>query len=458
MKTLQEMIEARQQKAARMSELIELRANENRRFTEDERTEFDALETEVSALDEDISVTRYEERQAGMATPVRGRNSEESRASRGGVGFVKKTDPDDAFKGQSFTRRLIAKAVAYAGMRSGEFVTPGEVAEHRWGKTHPNLVATIKMAGVPSGSTKTGEWGAELAQSDTRYTGDFVEFLYSMTVFDRLPLRSVPANIHIKGQDGAATGYWVGQLAGIPVSSPDFSSVELRPLKVAAIAACSKELIADSSPSAEMWIRDSIAQAIAQRVDQTFLSTSAAVSGVSPAGILNGLSAAAPSGGDAAHVITDLQALYAGFLAAKNSSGVVQVMTPGMAKAISLMFTSLGVRQFPDINANGGNLLGDPVFTGDNVTGGHWILLKPSDIWRIGDTGVDISMSDSATIEQDTAPAGEGETPTAMANNTVSLWQTEQVGFKIVRRINFQKRRSSAVAYLDNAEYGGVHS
>ena len=63
--------------------------------------------------------------------------------------------------------------------------------------------------------------------SDTRYNGDFVEYLYGKTVFDALPLRSVPSRVHIKGQDGAATGYWVGELKAIPVSKPDFVSVEL---------------------------------------------------------------------------------------------------------------------------------------------------------------------------------------------------------------------------------------
>ena len=73
------------------------------------------------------------------------------------------------------------------------------------------------------------------------------------------------------------------------MSKADASDVELTPLKVGAIAVSSKELILDSQPSAEMWIRDCIAEASAQRVDTTFLGTGAAVAGVSPAGILNGL-------------------------------------------------------------------------------------------------------------------------------------------------------------------------
>jgi hypothetical protein len=457
MKTIQELREERNQKAARQAELMDLRKAEDRRFTADEATEFDALTEEVGMLDDDIRVKQFEATNAAAATAVHGKSADEGSRSRGGVSFVRKTDPEDAFKGQSFIRLAVAKAAAYVAMREGNFVTPDMIAKHRWGKTHPNLVNAIKSA-VAGGGTGSGEWGAELAQSSTNFTGDFIEYLYSQTIFDRLPLRAVPARVHIKGQDGAATGYWTGESKAIAVSKPDFSDVELTPLKAGAIAVCSKELVLDSSPSAEMWIRDSIVQASAQRVDTTFLSASAASAGVSPAGILNGLSAAAPSGTDAAAVRADLMTLYTGFLAAKNASGLVQIMTPSMAKALSLLVNSLGQAEFPGLNANGGTLLGDPVFTGDNVTAGNWILLKPSDIWKIGDGGIELSMSDSATIEQNDSPAGAGDTPTAASATLMSLWQTEQVGFKVVRRINYAKRRSSAVAYLSDAEYGGVVS
>jgi hypothetical protein len=457
MKTLAELREERTTKAARLQELVDLFKTDGHETTDAEGDEFDTLAAEVKALDTEIRVKQFEATNAAAATAVRGKSAREASESRGGVSFVKKADPDDAFKGQSFTRILIAKAAAFAAMRQGDFKTPDMIAKHRWGNTHPNLVNLIKAA-VAGGGTGSGEWGAELAQSDARFTGDFIEFLYSMTVYDRLPLRAVPARVHIKGQDGAATGYWFGESKGIPVSKPDFSDVELTPLKVGAIAVCSKELVTDSSPSAEMWIRDSIAQASSQRVDTTFLSDAAASAGVSPAGLLNGLAVGVPSGTDAAAVRADLQTLYSGFLTAKNASGLYHVMTPSMAKAISLMRNSLGQKEFEGLNATGGTLEGDPVVTGENVTTGDWILLKPSDIWKIGDGGIEVSMSDSATIEQDSAPQGASDTPVAASATLMSLWQSESVGFKVVRRINYQKRRTTAVAFIRDGEYGGVFS
>jgi HK97 family phage prohead protease len=315
MKTVKELREERTTKAARLQELVELFKTADHDSTDEEKQEFDDLSDQVKTLDQDIRIAGFHAMQGAAAKGVDGSNQESGSRSRGGMGFVKTLDPDDKFKGQSLTRLAIAKAAAFIAMKEGNFVSAADFAEQRWGKSHPNLVRYIKAA-VAGGGTGSGEWGAELAQSDTRYNGDFVEFLYSMTVFDRLPLRSVPARIHIKGQDGAATGYWVGESKAISVSKPDFSDVELTPLKVGAIAVCSKELIADSDPSAELWIRDSIAQASGQRVDTTFLSAAAASAGVSPAGILNGVSALAPSGTDAAAVRADMMSLYSGFLTA----------------------------------------------------------------------------------------------------------------------------------------------
>lgn len=447
--TLKEMIEARSTKNARLKELIELRTAESRAFTDDEGAEFDSLTDEVKGLDDEIRVAKYHASNSAAANPVDTKRF-------GGAGptiVVKKEDPDDAYKGQALTRLFIAKAMSFVAMKDGMFVSPAQVAEQRWGKSHPKLVQYIKAA-VAGGGTGAGEWGAELAQSDTRYTGDFIEFLYGKTVFDRLALRPVPARIHVKGQDGAASAFWVGESKAIPVTKPDYSDVELTPLKVGAIAVCSKELLADSSPAAEMLIRDSIAEASGQRVDTTFLSAVAASAGVSPAGILNGLTGQSASGVDADALRADFHVLAQQFINAKNTLGLNIVTTPSLAMAIGMMVNALGQPEFTGINENGGTLFGKPVFTGDNVGAGDLILLKPSDIWKIGDGGVQVSMTDTATVEQDSAPTGASDTPTAASANLVNLWQEDSIGFKVVRRINFAKRRSSAVAYIKNANYG----
>ena len=453
MKTIQQMREERAQKAARMRELIELRTAESRASTEDEAAEFDQLADEVRGLDDDIRTAQLDALNAANATPAHGRSAQQAAQSRGPTIIVRSSDADEKFKGQNFTRMVIAKALA-----AKNFVAPSVIAEARWGKSNPTLIRLIKANEVAGGGSGNGEWGAELVQADGRYTGDFVEFLHGMTVYDRLPLREVPANVTIKGSDGAATGYWVGQSKAIPASAASAMAVSLTPLKVAALAVVSNELLRDSSPAAEQWIRDMLAQASSKRVDDTFLSATAASAGVSPAGLLNGVGAGTSAGTDADGVREDIKALYAGFISAKNATGLYFVTNPSLAKAVQLMRNALGQREFEGVAMQGGTLEGDPLVTGDNVGAGDLILLKPSDIWKIGDTGVEVSISTEAAIEQNSQPTGATDTPSGIATAFTSMFQSESTAIKVVRSINFQKRRSDAVAFIGDAAYGTTPS
>jgi HK97 family phage major capsid protein/HK97 family phage prohead protease len=458
MKTLQELREMRTQKAARMNELLETCKAAGNDMDDAESSEFDTLELEVKQLDGEIRQKRFDTLNASTAKGVDGSSAAAASRSRGPTIIVKGSDADEKFKGQNFTRMVIAKAFAHMELMKGNHVPASAIAEMRWGKSNPTLVRLMKTNEIAGGGSGSGEWGAELVQADARYTGDFIEFLTSKTVYDKLSLRQIPANVTIKGQDGTATGYWVGQSKPIPVSAADFSTVTLSPLKVAALAVVSNELLRDSSPAAEMLVRDALVDASSQRIDTTFLSATAASSGVSPAGLLNGLTPIASAGVDAAGLRADIKALYRPFITAKNVDGLQLVMHPAQAKALSLLVNALGQPEFPGLTVNGGTLLGDTVVTGDNVDGGSIILLKPSDIYRIGDTGVEVSMSREAMIEQSTAPSGATDTPVAAGQYMTSMFQSESTAIKVVRSINFAKRRSTAVAYINNADYDGIES
>jgi hypothetical protein len=453
---LQEQLTAFRQKRndaiERQKSIMDAAGEEGRTLDTEESSEYDGLETELKHIG--AHVKRLESLLDGER-----QDTEAVTKSSGPTIIIKKTDPDDEFIGQSFVRRVIAKAIAQ--MSQGE-VTAVDVAKHRWGKSHPNLVSWIAKAAVAGGDTLTAAWAQRLVGSDNRYTGDFIEFLKSQTIYDRLPLREVPAHVTVKGQDGIATGYWVGEGRSIPASAQSFTAVELKPLKVAAISVITNELIMHSSPAAEMLVRDGLAEAITQRVDQTFLGADAASANISPAGLLNGVTALNASGTTAEALRTDINALYAQFLTDKNAANLHFITTPALAKQIGLMRNALGQTEFPGLTAMGGTLEGDPLHTGDNVgtdsTGTHLILLKPSDIYRIGDTGIEVSLSRDATIEQADNPSGRADNGTAATNNIVSMFQTESTAFKVVRAINYAKRRANAVQYVEDADYGALTS
>lgn len=461
MKSLSDQIRdlenTRAAKAAELSAVVEKATEEGRTMDAAEAETFDELETVIKQIDSDlVRFNKLLKMQAETAAPVTDGKSVESASTARGKGSVaptiitRRSDRDDDFEGQAFTRLVIAKM-------AGKFldVNPANFAERRWGKSNPNLVQHIKAA-VAGHQSDSGA-GSELVDNNV-YTGDFINFLYAQTVYNQLPLRVVPANITIKGQDGAATGYWVGESKSIPVSQADFSTVNLSPLKVAGMAVMSKEWVRDSSPSGERLIRDALVEALAQVIDTKFFSTDAASAGVSPAGILNGTPVSASAGTDSDAVLNDIKELRKRFIDAKNSGGLAWVMNPNLASSLGLMRNALGQREFTEINQTGGRLEGDPVYVGDNINANHLILLKPSDIYRIEAGNLEVSMSEHATIEMADDPAGDSDTPTAQANQPVSMYQTESIAVKAVMPMNFQKRRTSAIAYINDADYGGAVS
>ncbi len=455
MKTISDQIRdlenTRAAKGARMHEVATKSMEAGRSMDEAEAEEFDGLDDEIKTIDADlVRLRKLEQMQVRAAAPVEPTPRAVSRIGAPAI-ITTPREAEEKFVGQAYTRILIAKALSIWD----QGVSPSVIAQKRWGRTNPLLVEVIRANEVAGLGSSSGEAGAELVSADNRYMGDFIEYLYAQTVYNRLGLREVPANVTIKGQDGASTGYWVGESKAIPVSKPDFSTVSLTPLKVGALSVVSNELLRDSSPSAEMLVRDALVQAAAQRIDATFISTTAASAGVSPAGILNGVSAFSSSGTDADSLRADIMELYNVFLGQKNASGLTFLMNPSMAKAISLMVNALGQTEFPGLTQAGGTLLGDAVVTGDNVTSTLLVLIKPSDIYRIGSEGIQVSASRDATVEMSSAPVAASDVPTGQTQNPVSMFQTESTAFKVVVPINFAKRRSHAAQYITGASYGG---
>lgn len=442
---LAELQDLRWTKKLRMEDITEKAANESRKVNAVEGSEIDGLLAEVADIDDDIRTKSVQLLQVQRATPVVQRS--------GPTIIVKGSDVDEKFKGQNFTRMVIAKALASLDQFQG--YKPSEIAQLRWGKTNPTLVAVMKANEVPGFGSGAGEAGAALVTADSRYTGDFIEYLYNQTVYDRLGLKEVPANVTVKGQDAAATAYWVGESKAIPNTTAVFSAVNLTPLKVAAIAVLSNELIRDSSPAAESLVRDALVEAAAQRIDTTFLSASAAVAGVSPAGILNGVTATAASGIDAAALRLDLSTMLALFDTAKIYGGVTLVTTRALARKIAMMYNTLGTSQdFPGTTPMGGTLIGYPVIIGDNVPSGDIIAIASNEVWKIGDQGVTVSLSKDAMIEQSSAPTGATDTPVAASQFFTSMFQEESTAIKVVRPTNFAKRRIAAVQFISGANYG----
>jgi hypothetical protein len=131
-------------------------------------------------------------------------------------------------------------------------------------------------------------------------------------------------------------------------------------------------------------------------------------------------------------------------------SGAFWVMPETVAIDLSLATNEVGAPAFPGITPNGGTLAGLPVFTSQYVPtdsdGPVVALIKGDEIFLGDEGGVQVSVSDQASLLMDNAPTMDSTTPTG-ASAMVSMWQTNSVAFLVERFINWQKRRASAVVW-----------
>jgi HK97 family phage major capsid protein/HK97 family phage prohead protease len=412
--------------------------------------DLDALGTEIAEL------TTLEKAQAQLATPVvvtmpNARPQAEHKVE------VKSTLPP----GIEFARYVICKMAAHI---SGGTMTALEIAKARY-PDFPRIQMMLKAA-VTGHTTADGAHtgGTDLVYA-TNLASEFVEFLMPQTILGKFgtngipSLRRIPFNVRITGQTSGGTAAWVGQAKPKPLTKVNFTADSLTWAKVAAITVMSDELARFSSPSAETLLRDMLTAAIIERLDTDFVNPGlAAVPNVSPASITNGIVALTESGTDADAVRADIGQLVNAFIMANNplNTGVF-ITSNALALQLSLMRNAFGQKEFPDITMNGGRLEGFPVIASQycNVASpaaNYFILANASDIYLADDGGVSIDVSREASLEMSDDPEGDS------GSEPVSLWQTNQIGLRAERYINWARRRPSAVAYFDSALYSAVGS
>ncbi|WP_289105834.1 phage major capsid protein [uncultured Halomonas sp.] len=451
---------SRSEKATRMAEVTQKSMDASRTMDDAEAEEFDTLETEVKRIDDDLArLRKLEAMQATNAKAVEPAAKAKSEAPAVAAPHIQMKKPEDLDQGIAFARLAKVKALSKL---DGE--SPRHVAKQLYGEDS-SVFRIVSKAAVPAGTTQDGNWAASLVGDESSAFADFVEFLRPQTILGRFgqngipSLRRVPFRVPLVGQTTGGDGYWVGEGQAKPLTKFDFGRKLLEPLKVANIAVCTEEVLRDSSPSAEMIVRDQLAAALRERMDIDFMDpTKAAVAGVSPASITNGVTAIPASGsGTADDVRADIRALFNAFITANNAPTTgVWVMPATTALALSLLQNPLGQAEFPGLSMTGGTLFGLPVIVSQYVpsdsSGANVSLVNASDIYLADDGGISVDMSREASLQMDNAPSHNSGTPASA--QLVSMWQTNSVAFRAERTLNWMPRRSSAVAVLSGVNWG----
>lgn len=454
---IQEQIAAFEAKRAahadRMSAVMSKAADEGRTLDEAEQQEYDGLASDVKALDDHLVRLRTHEKSlVARATPVTQTNSnnpDNASAVRGGNGSI--TIQRQVPKGVAFTRYAMCLAAS-----KGQIMQAVEIAK-RFTDSTPEVEVVLRAAAA-AGTTTDPTWAGNLV-AYTTMANEFIELLRPMTIIGKFgtgsipSLRRVPFNIRMPSQTGGSTVGWVGEGAPKPVGELSFGEVTLRWAKAAGIVVLTEELVRASTPSAEALVQADLTKAIAQFLDGQFVDPSVTeVSDVSPASITNGVTPVTASGTDADAARADVKSVFERFIAVNlTPTNGVWIMSSSTALALSLMRNPLGQKEFPDITMLGGSFEGLPVIVSESVptnsNGSLIILANASDILLADDGGVTLDVSREASLQMST-------TPSAGAQQLVSLWQNNLVGLRAERFINWKRRRTGAVAYIQNVNYG----
>jgi HK97 family phage major capsid protein len=458
-----ELLKQIEPKKARMNAIMKAAAEDgDRALDESEAQEFDELRDEVKELSVKLERFKALDDSATTAKPAGGRDPEEASRSRGGALPAEPKKPQE--KGVGFARAVMLQT--YAKLKG---VNPIELAKSRYPNIRSderNALESFFKSQVAGATTADPSWAGPLVYADN-LTSEFVEYLRPMTIIGKFgqggipSLRAIPFNVRFPAQVTGGDGYWVGEGQPKPLTRFSFEEITLRWTKVANIAVVTEDLLRFSTPSAEIVVRNALAEALQARLDSDFINPSITLQAdVRPASITNGATTSAASGVDAAAVRADIKTLISPFITANiATSGIVLIMRQAQALSLSLMRNDLGQREFPDITINGGFLEGMPVIASQYVPQGVVVAAAAPEIYLADDGGVSIDLSREASLEMADSSLSNAVTdgaspPVSVEATLVSMFQTNSVAIRAERFINWRRRRTAAVAYLTAVGWG----
>lgn len=284
---------------------------------------------------------------------------------------------------------------------------------------------------------------------------DLAEYLRPRMLVGKLTsLRRVPVNTRLVRGTGGARASWVGGGAPVPASHASYTETGvLQPLKLGTIIVATKDAIERSSIVSERMLLDESGAAIVQELDRSFIDPSlGAVANERPASITHGATQISSGGSSIAAIDADLKTMMTTLTGAGISlANAAWCLHPTTAANMSLMRDAGGLA-YPGITANGGTLAGLPAVTSEALSAGgspgeRNIALVAQDQVDVADEdGGEIEYAQHAALQLDDAPSSSAQPMT-------SLWQLGLVGFKVVRFLNWQARRSGAVVVLRDVTF-----
>ena len=451
---IEALLQERKEKVASMEAMVTKSDDEGRAFTEDEQAIHDETKAAVEAIDSRLTVLEDQEKIHAVkhAVPV-------SKASMVETVELPNADPSLFFAKQVHclyngggTRRGAAEHAEEVwgdGLMSKVFRLPQ-------GKIKQAMQAAIVNKANPGvGDSTTTGWAAELVQV-YQATEAYIDALRNASVVARFPGMQMSfqgnGSIKIPRNAGPSTGTWVGEKSAIKVDAIAFDDVTLAPLKSANIITATNELLMRSDPSALAIIRDDIVNGVATAIDTTFCSNSAAVPGVSPAGLQTFDSSPDTSTGSTLDQITqDLRGLVDQLLALNMPmTRPIWIMNPVNVNFLRFIRDGLGTYAFRTEIA-GGTIFGYPFIESNSMAKTEIILTDASQVIVATEMAPMISISEDASLHmEDTSPSddiGGATTP------VYSMFQLDSVAIRVIQTLDWNVRHADSVAVLDTVAW-----
>ncbi len=345
-------------------------------------------------------------------------------------------------------RAITAHGIAHFGRKPLDQVLQERYPGHE-------ATAVLTRADQTIGTTTVSGWASEIVQ--TAYA-DFLQALVGMSIYPVLRSKGIGLSFDGVGTisipsrtAGGAGGGFVAEGSPIRVGRITTAATTMTPKKLGVIVPFSRELAKRSTPTIEALVRQAILEDTAAILDAAMLDATAS-SAARPAGLLNGVSAAAVGygGGDYEAVLADFAALLAPFISANAADNITVVMNPIQGLKLAMMPAPLG-------NPGWFTAVRERVTIVESTyaTAGRLVALRNSDFATATGDAPEFDVSETAVVHmEDTTPLEvvSGTGPTT-ADPVRSFWQTGTIGIRMIQDVSWKMRRSGMVQWIDGTSW-----
>jgi HK97 family phage major capsid protein len=265
---LHELKEKRSKKIADMQQTLQKAEQESRDLSDTESQAFDSAKAEIRSLDQQISraETVAELERRADAAPVTEQPFTQLEQRVSVLAALRHLMDPNKYPLEGAEREYSAEMSRRSGQQPAGVYVPFSTLETRapmLTTTSPEIVPTVHRADL--------------------YIDAFRRALISQRLGVRI-LTGLSGNLSIPKRGAGTSSGWVAENIALPETGMDFDSMTMTPRHVGAWTELSRQLILQSSPDVETLIRDDLARAVAEKVDEALINGGAVAT--EPTGIL----------------------------------------------------------------------------------------------------------------------------------------------------------------------------